>query len=187
MDWRDRMIIDPNVLVGKPVIKGTRISVELVIDLLGRGYSQEQILQQYDHVAAEDIQACLAYASELLTVEKVYSLVSQTNAMDAQDYPVRHFARMAQFATELKSLPAQVLGHGYSYESFGSWWVTFRFGGIPFRLTLDGKERRLVVERSTSRKPPYAWENDVWERSTPDLAFNPRDVIEVVRTSVATG
>lgn len=74
MDWHDRIIIHPNILVGKPVIKGTRISVELVIDLLGRGYSQEQILQQYDHIAAEDIQACLAYASELLRAEKVYAL-----------------------------------------------------------------------------------------------------------------
>ena len=107
--------------------------------------------------------------------------------MDDQDYPVRHFARMAQFATELKSLPAQVLEHGYSYESFGSWWVTFRFGGIPFRATFDGKERRVVVERSTSRKPPYAWEIDIWDRSAPDSEFDLRDVIEVVRTSVPAG
>jgi len=62
------------VLVGKPVIKGTRIAVELVIDLLGRGYSQEQILEQYDHLTSEDIRACLAYASEVLRGEKVYAL-----------------------------------------------------------------------------------------------------------------
>jgi uncharacterized protein (DUF433 family) len=64
VSWRERIVIDPKVLVGKPVIKGTRIAVELIIDLLARGYSQEQIVEQYDHVTAEDIQACLSYASE---------------------------------------------------------------------------------------------------------------------------
>ena len=74
MDWRTRIVVDPAVLVGKPVIKGTRISVELVVDLLGRGYTVEQVLQQYPHVTAEDVQACLAYASEVLRSEKVYAL-----------------------------------------------------------------------------------------------------------------
>ena len=73
MDWHERIVVDPDVLVGKPVIKGTRISVELIIDLLARGYSKEQILEQYDHLTAEDIQACLAYASESLRSERVYA------------------------------------------------------------------------------------------------------------------
>lgn len=74
MDWRTRIVVDPAVLVGKPVIKGTRISVELVVDLLGRGYTTQQVLDQYPHVTAEDVQACLAYASEVLRSEKVYAL-----------------------------------------------------------------------------------------------------------------
>ena len=74
MDWSERITIDPDVLVGKPVVKGTRISVELVIDRLARGYTKEQIIQQYDHVSVEDIQACLAYASDVLRSEKVYSV-----------------------------------------------------------------------------------------------------------------
>ena len=74
MDWSERITFDPDVLVGKPVVKGTRISVELVIDLLARGYTKEQIIQQYDHVSVEDIQACLAYASDVLRSEKVYSV-----------------------------------------------------------------------------------------------------------------
>ena len=65
MDWQDRISVDPKVLVGKPVIKGTRIAVEFVVDLLGRGWTMEQILREYDHLTAEDIQACLAYASEV--------------------------------------------------------------------------------------------------------------------------
>ncbi|MFL6199162.1 MAG: DUF433 domain-containing protein [Thermoanaerobaculia bacterium] len=74
MDWRERIAVDPQVLVGKPVIRGTRIAVELVIDLLARGYTKEQILDQYDHITDADIQACLAYASETLRSERVYAL-----------------------------------------------------------------------------------------------------------------
>mgnify|MGYP001293447644 CR=1 FL=1 len=74
MDWRDRIIIDAGVLVGKPIVKGTRISVEFVIDLLARGWTVEQILKDYDHLTPEDIRACLAYAGELVREEKVYSL-----------------------------------------------------------------------------------------------------------------
>jgi uncharacterized protein (DUF433 family) len=74
MEWRERITIDPDVLVGKPVVKGTRIAVELVIDLLARGYTTEQVLQQYDQLAPEDVQACLAYAAEILQSERVYAL-----------------------------------------------------------------------------------------------------------------
>lgn len=74
MDWRSRIVLDPKVLVGKPVIAGTRISVELVVDLLGRGYSVAQVLEQYDHLTPEDIQACLAYAGEILRSERVYDI-----------------------------------------------------------------------------------------------------------------
>jgi uncharacterized protein (DUF433 family) len=74
MTWQDRITLAPDVLAGKPVIKGTRISVEFVIDLLGRGWTTEQILREYDHLSPADIQACLAYASEVLKSERVYLL-----------------------------------------------------------------------------------------------------------------
>ncbi len=74
MEWRERIVVDPDVLVGKPVVKGTRIAVELVIDLLARGYTNEQVLAQYAHLTAEDVHACLAYAAEVLQSEKVYAL-----------------------------------------------------------------------------------------------------------------
>ena len=75
MNWRDRITIDPEILVGKPIIKGTRIAVEFVVDLLARGWTAERILREYDHLAPEDIQACLAYASEVLKSERVYLTV----------------------------------------------------------------------------------------------------------------
>lgn len=74
MDWRERIVVDPRVLVGKPVIKGTRISVELVIDLLARGYRPDQILEQYHHITLDDVLACLSYASEILKSERVYPM-----------------------------------------------------------------------------------------------------------------
>lgn len=72
--WQERIIVDPKVLVGKPIIKGTRIAVEFLIDLLASGWTQEQILEEYDHLTPADIQACLAYASEVLKSERVYLL-----------------------------------------------------------------------------------------------------------------
>jgi uncharacterized protein (DUF433 family) len=74
VNWQDRIIVDASVLVGKPIIKGTRISVEFVVDLLGRGWTVDQVLQEYDHLTTEDIQACLAYASDVLKSERVYLL-----------------------------------------------------------------------------------------------------------------
>ena len=72
MTPNERITVDPSVLTGKPIIKGTRISVEFVIDLLARGWSTEEILREYNHLSQEDIQACLAYASEVLQSERVY-------------------------------------------------------------------------------------------------------------------
>ena len=76
MKWQDRITVDPEILVGKPVIRGTRISVEFVVDLLGRGWTAEQVLREYDHLTAQDIQACLAYASDVLKSERVYLLTA---------------------------------------------------------------------------------------------------------------
>jgi len=74
MALTDRIVVDPTILTGKPVVRGTRISVELVVELLAAGWSHEQILASYPHLAEEDIRACLAYAGELLREEKVYPL-----------------------------------------------------------------------------------------------------------------
>jgi uncharacterized protein (DUF433 family) len=72
MSWQERIVLDPNVLSGKPTIKGTRIAVEFVVDLLARGWATDDILGEYDHLTAEDVQACLAYASDMLQSERVY-------------------------------------------------------------------------------------------------------------------
>jgi uncharacterized protein (DUF433 family) len=62
------------VLTGKPVIKGTRMAVEFLVELLAEGWTHEQILTNYPHLAEEDIQAALYYAVEVLKQEHVYPL-----------------------------------------------------------------------------------------------------------------
>lgn len=68
----DRIVVDPKILVGKPVIAGTRISVEFIVDLLASGWSHDQILANYPQLSERDILACLRYAGELLHNERVY-------------------------------------------------------------------------------------------------------------------
>ncbi|MCX7044258.1 MAG: DUF433 domain-containing protein [Candidatus Sumerlaeota bacterium] len=72
MTWQERIEINPNVLVGKPVVKGTRLAVEFVVELLANNWSEEEIFRNYPGLSHEDIQACLCYASMLLHSEKVY-------------------------------------------------------------------------------------------------------------------
>ena len=75
MDWQERIVIDPDILIGKPVIKGTRLAVEFIIDLLAQGWPEGEILRNYPGLTRPDIQACLSYASVILRAEKVYPLV----------------------------------------------------------------------------------------------------------------
>lgn len=67
-----RIVLDPQVLAGKPVVRGTRLSVEFVIGLLAENWTEADILRNYPGVEREDIAACLAYARDMLRAEKVY-------------------------------------------------------------------------------------------------------------------
>ena len=67
-----RITLDPKVLAGKPVVRGTRLSVEFVIGLMAEGWSEADILANYPGITHEDIIACLAYAPDTLSSEKVF-------------------------------------------------------------------------------------------------------------------
>lgn len=67
-----RITLDPAVLVGKPVIGGTRLSVEFIIGLMADGWGEADILANYPGITHEDILACLAYARDSLSSERVY-------------------------------------------------------------------------------------------------------------------
>ena len=64
MEWRDRIVSNPDILVGKPTIKGTRICVELILDRLADGWTMEDLLVSYPHIRREDVLAALSFASE---------------------------------------------------------------------------------------------------------------------------
>ena len=67
-----RITLDPAVLAGKPVITGTRLAVDFIIGLLAEGWSEADILDNYQGLTHEDIVACLGYARDILSSEKVY-------------------------------------------------------------------------------------------------------------------
>jgi uncharacterized protein (DUF433 family) len=66
MNWQDRIVIDPEILVGKPVIRGTRLAVEFIVGLLAQGWEDEEIISNYPGITRDDILACLNYAEERL-------------------------------------------------------------------------------------------------------------------------
>ena len=67
-----RIILDPTILAGKPVIRETRLSVEFVIGLIADSWSDADILRNYPGLSHDDLAACLAYARDVLRSEKVY-------------------------------------------------------------------------------------------------------------------
>ena len=72
MAKHSRITLDPDVLAGKPVVRGTRLAVEFLIGLLADGWSEAEIVANYPGVTREDILACLAYARDALNSEKVF-------------------------------------------------------------------------------------------------------------------
>jgi uncharacterized protein (DUF433 family) len=66
MDWRHFIHADPNILVGKPVIKGTRLAADFILDLFASGWSEQQVLDSYPSLTPEALQAVFAYAADLV-------------------------------------------------------------------------------------------------------------------------
>jgi uncharacterized protein (DUF433 family) len=69
-----RITVSPAVMVGKPTIRGMRITVEQVLNALANGLTTDQLLEDYPDLEKDDIQACLFYATELLDHERVYAI-----------------------------------------------------------------------------------------------------------------
>lgn len=73
-----RISVNPEIMVGKPVIRGTRIPVELIVRMLAQGVPEQEILQEYPGLKPEDIRAALAYAADVLAGEAVFPLAVPT-------------------------------------------------------------------------------------------------------------
>jgi uncharacterized protein (DUF433 family) len=69
MNWRDRIVSDPEIVVGKPVLKGTRLSVDLILDRLADGWTAEDLFKSYPRLTPEALQAVFAFAAEVLKDE----------------------------------------------------------------------------------------------------------------------
>jgi uncharacterized protein (DUF433 family) len=76
INWRDFIHSDPNILVGKPVIKGTRIAAELILERLGYGWSFEQIIESYPHISIDAIRACILFAVESIKKKSSHKLAA---------------------------------------------------------------------------------------------------------------
>ncbi len=66
-----RITVDPEIMFGKPVIKGTRLTVELILEKLGNGQSEADIILSYPFITKEDIRACIIYAARSLSLEEI--------------------------------------------------------------------------------------------------------------------
>lgn len=71
MDWAERVEIDPKIMMGKPVIKGTRIPVSVILNLLADGYTATDIKKEYPDVTAKDITAVLRFAARTSQFEEL--------------------------------------------------------------------------------------------------------------------
>jgi uncharacterized protein (DUF433 family) len=74
MDWKDRIEVNPEVLVGKPIIKGTRISVELILDRVADGWTMEDVLGAYPNIKRDDVLAALSFAAEIFREERFVAI-----------------------------------------------------------------------------------------------------------------
>ena len=74
MNWKEFIHADPHILAGKPVVKGTRLSVVFILGLLANGWSEQQILANYPQLTKENLQAVFAFAQECLQDEAMFQL-----------------------------------------------------------------------------------------------------------------
>jgi len=74
MNWRDHIDRKPEVIGGKPKIRGTRIGVELILERLGDGWTVDQLIEAYPNITAEQIHACQSYAAEMIATDEVVDI-----------------------------------------------------------------------------------------------------------------
>ncbi len=70
----DRVTLNPGILFGKPSIRNMRYPVEMILDLLGAGMTEEELLEDYPDLEKEDIRACLVFAARLMSVKSVHKV-----------------------------------------------------------------------------------------------------------------
>lgn len=74
----ERIVLNPRVMAGKPVIRGTRLTVEFVLNLLAHGASEEEIVGEYEGITVADIRACILFATKSLEQTEFMPLIAET-------------------------------------------------------------------------------------------------------------
>jgi uncharacterized protein (DUF433 family) len=69
MNWREHIHSDPAILTGKPVIRGSRVSVELILERLSDGWSEDELLRSFPHVSRDQLRAAIAFAADMVSEE----------------------------------------------------------------------------------------------------------------------
>ncbi len=77
IDWKKFIHSDPEVLLGKPVVKGTRLSVEFILGLFAKGWTERQVLENYPILTLESLQAVFAFAADCMREESLYTIPSE--------------------------------------------------------------------------------------------------------------
>ncbi|MCA1688841.1 MAG: DUF433 domain-containing protein [Actinobacteria bacterium] len=74
MNWREHIHSDPEILAGKPVVKGTRLSVDFLLELFANGWSEDQVLKSYPNLSRDSLRAVFAFAAESTRDERAFEL-----------------------------------------------------------------------------------------------------------------
>jgi len=77
MNWREHIHSDPEILLGKPVVKGTRLSVEFILGLFASGWTEQQVLENYPTLTRKSLQAVFAFAADCMKEESLYAISGQ--------------------------------------------------------------------------------------------------------------
>lgn len=79
MDWRQHIHSDPEILLGKPVVKGTRLAVDFILGLFAAGWTEQQILENYPTLTPDALRAVFAFAAECMREEALYAIPTPPN------------------------------------------------------------------------------------------------------------
>jgi uncharacterized protein (DUF433 family) len=77
MDWREYIHADPDILLGKPVVKGTRLAVEFILRLFAAGWTEQQVLESYPSLTPEALRAIFAFVADRVQEEALYSIPAE--------------------------------------------------------------------------------------------------------------
>ncbi len=77
MNWFERIHSDPEILLGKPVVKGTRLSVDFILSLFAAGWTEQQVLENYPILTPEDLRAVFAFAADCMQTETFYLMPAE--------------------------------------------------------------------------------------------------------------